>query len=389
METDRTQSSAEITDPDLEGISDETLETLGDEIGPEGLNAEQLAARVAIKRQQAAQDAGWTVPPGMGADVEPLPEEEEKGEEEPEEEPDEADEGEEAPEEGEEPEEAEEDEEAEEPEDYYVSGYKTREAAEAGLAEKDRTIDRLFKELEDTRRGRAAEAEEAEQQPLELDVNAWNQWAAEAVEEGAGPQGAMAALEQGGPGGYDIYVAHWLASEEPGERARAIAFNNEVQRQLAPRYAVSALGPLIAERQRQDKASEAQMAKQAVAERHPDFAEMEEKMDELVKSENGLIPPDTREWLAGLAESGLEGKVRAWEYLYMAASAASAPTRRRASEVEKKRRRASADRAKVAASVSSSEGTQTRTPPPASELAVIRKKNALRNEWGLPLLEEN
>jgi hypothetical protein len=378
--------SDQIENPTLEGI--ENPEEALAPPGEQGLTNEQLAARVALRREQAEQDAGWVVPPGMGEDVEPLPEAEvaeppvappEEPEEEipaeeevePEEEPTEP-----------EPEEPEEPEEEVEEEEFYVGRYKTREAAEAALAEKDRVIDSLFRDRH-----------EREQQPepeeeAELDVNAWHQWAQESVEQGGSDRAALQALERGGSEGYDIYLSHWLASDDPEQVAAAHAFNNEVQRQFAAQRALQAVSPLLAEQQQRSTEADAAAAKQYVSDQYDDFGELEQTMDNLIR-EDGALPAETKQRLTQMAQSGYEGKVHAWEFLYQAASAVKGKSRTRARSVEASRRKQDSDRAKIAATVSSSEATQTRTSRTATELAVIRKKNAIREKLGQPLLPED
>ncbi len=366
-----------------EGTAEAALEAPGEG----GLTERQFAARLAVKMEQATQDAGVTVPPGLGEGVEPIdaetqqkideartPIEEDilEGEEQPIEE-----EVEQAPEDGEE-------QQPEDEADFYVGRYRTKEAAEEGLAEKDRTIDRLFRELHEKREREEQQAEP--EQPREIDVPAWHEWAEAQVGEGFGMQGAMAALEHGGRQAYDIYIAHWVASEDPQERAAAVAFNNEVQSQLAEIRALSVVAPLLEERRSESAQSDAEAAKLQVAEQHADFSEYEADMDRLIQEDDAL-PESTRQWLAEMANSGLEGKVRAWDYLYTKAKAERAPSRQRAAEAERKQRRSSADAAKVAASVSSSEATAARTPLTEAERFALERKNELRARTGLPLLE--
>lgn len=384
---------AEIENPNPD--AEKALE----EPGSDGLTPEQFAARLSVKREAAAQDAGWVVPPGHPDDPDLVPIEDteyEKPAEEPEEEaPAEApevdgeltDEQRAAVDEGltDEEQEAVDEMTPEEQEAFYVGRYKTREAAEEGLREKDLTIDRLFKELND-RRTEEDNPEQAQPQPL--DTEAWHEWASGEVERGSGINGAVTALQSGGPQGYDIYLTHWMASEDLNERAQAVSFNNEVQRILAEQRALSAVSPLIDERRRMAGTEEAEQARIEVATKFSDFDDMQEEMDKLV-NEDGALPQDTKVWLAQMASSGLEGKTRAWEYLYLAARAQREPRRARADTAEQKRRRSSGDAAKVAATVSTSEGTGARTPASPAEQRVLQRKQELRKEWGLDPLEED
>jgi hypothetical protein len=369
-----------------------------EEPGPDGLTAEQFAARLSVKREAAAQDAGWVVPPGHpdDPDVEPIEGSEyETPAEEPEEEtPEESEvEGELTDEQRSEVDDELTDEEQaavdemtpEEQEAFYVGRYKTREEAEEGLREKDLMIDRLFREMEDRRTEREKTPEQAQPQPL--DTEAWHEWASSEVDRGSGINGAVTALQSGGPQGYDIYLTHWMASEDLNERAQAVSFNNEVQRILAEQRALSAVSPLIDERRRLQGTEEAEQARIEVATRFPDFDDLQEDMDKLA-NEDGALPQDTKAWLTQMASSGLEGKQRAWEYLYLAARAQREPRRARAASQEQKRRRSSADAAKIAATVSTSEGTATRTPASPAEREAFRRKQELRKATGLPLLDE-
>lgn len=368
-----------IEDPNLEGVAEKALE----EPGPDGLTPEQFSARLAVKREQAAQDAGWVQPPGpdeeiVDAEAAEPPAEEDADPDAPEDE-DEQPEGEE-----ETPDEEDPDADAEQDaEDFYVGRYRTREDAEAGIAEQKRTIDRLYREMHEQREQRQQQVEQPQQQ---VDPAAWNQWAVEAVENGAGERGAMEALQTGGQAGYDIYAAHWMASEDPAERAQAVAFNNEVTRAYAEQRAIAAVAPLLQDRQQAAAVDEAEHARAKIAARHEDFGEYEDEMNRLIEEE--VLPLETRQMLHGWATSGLEGKVAAWDYLYAQAKASAVPRREQARTQERARRRTSGDAAKVAATVSSSEATPTRTTLTESERAVIGKKNELRKEWNLPLLDE-
>lgn len=369
----------EISDPNYEGLPDEAFEAPGEG----GLTPEQLTVRIKAKREQAEQDAGWTVPPGMGEDVEPLPEaevatEEEEGETpEPLEVPDEPeeDEPEEAEEPDEEPPEAEEDQ-------FYAARYKTKEATEAGIAEKDRLLDMFFRR--EAERGQQPQAEE----PQELDVNAWHEWAEEQVENGAGAQGALAAINGAGEFGrqaYNIYLQHWLA--DPEQQAAALAFNNEVWEVFAERRAEAAVAPLRQEMAQRAALTEASRAKEMVAARYPDFNDYQEEMDRLAKG-NGVLPDDTRRYLSGLADQGVGGKARAWEHLYLIATHTQGARQTKRNNAVSKSRKASAEKAKIAATVSSAEAGGARTPPSEAESYAIKRKNEFRRRQGLPLIEE-
>jgi hypothetical protein len=376
------------------GTQDHAAEAF-EEPGADGLTSAQFAARVAAKREQAAQDAGWIEPPQPDGPVpEHLrePEAEPEGQVEPLQPPEVVEE----PEaEGEEPtdevegelEEGEIEDEDEEEGDFYLdaggSRYRTKEEAEDGFREQIKTINRLYRELHERNQAIEQALQEREQGQPQLDEEAWHGWAEEVVASGAGPDGAMAALERGGMDGYNIYLGHWMADED--DRARALTFNNMVMFSYAERRAALQQEAFAEQR---SPTEEAQLARQRAAAPYEDFEEYSETMDRLVKQEEGLLPEETRQQLAQMAQSGLEGKRMAWDYLYQAAKAMGAPNRRKAQEAEKKQRRASGNAAKVAAMVSSSEATPTRTPLTEAELIVIRKKNELRERWGQELLPE-
>lgn len=386
-------SRKEITDPNLEGLPPEAFEEI--EGSP---SLPQLEARIRIKREQAMQDEGVMQSPHHADDIEPLPP--------PETTPPEAEE---QPEEQEvvseeEPEEGDEQTDEELPdadplepaddEEFYVGRYRTKEEAESGIREQHHTIERLFRE----RYQREQQAQQQQQQQAQqqgeqgeqpkLDADTWHEWASQAVEEEQGVQGAMAALEKGGPQGYDIYVAHWLESEDPEQRATAIAFNNEVQRQFAAMHARAAVQPQPPQQVSNGEIpDDPQVAQRVVAARFADFDELIPEMDRLMAAEDGL-GDDTKRWLVDLAEEGGTGKARAWEYLYHTAKATRLPVREQTVKKERQRRKVSADADKLAATVSSSEGASTRTPLSEAEQAVIRRKNGIREKAGLPLLPE-
>jgi hypothetical protein len=178
-----------------------------------------------------------------------------------------------------------------------------------------------------------------------------------------------------------------LRAEDEEERTQALVLNNKVQRAFAEQRVLQQLQAQPQQPQQVGPTEEAQLAKQRVAEVYPDFNEYTEQMDRLV-TEDGLLPEDTRTFLADLARTGFEGKMRAWDYLYVAAKAIGAPSRRKAQEVERKRRKTSSDRAKVAAMVSRAEGAPTRTPLNEAEERELNYRNQLRERWNLPLVEE-
>jgi len=350
-----------------------------------------LGQRIAAKRDAALEQAEAedepTTEPDIEADTEPDTESGELDDEpvvEPDSEDAEPDTSadEDEPEEGDEPE-------AEDADEFVLGRYKTIEDAETGIREKDATIIRLYRELDEAKNKQPEQPTTtdvpATADKPQLDVEAWNEWAAEQVEAGAGVQGAMAALERGGAEGYDIYIGRWIESDDPSERAEAIRFNNEVQRQVATQQAIAAVKPVVDDASKPPQGESDQAAYDAVARRHPDFGEMGAEMDRVAKS----LDDDTRSWLRELATGDRAGQERAWEYLYRTAVATKVTPRRAATtRTERERRRVSGDAAKIAATVSSSEATATRTPLSEAEQAVLRRRNGIRERAGIPLLTE-
>jgi hypothetical protein len=266
----------EIQDPNLADLPPEAFEEI------EGQpTLDQLETRIRAKREQAEQDAGIMQSPHHADDIEPIeppPAAEEPTEEPVEEEVADDHEAEEpgADDDGEEYDEHSiiEHDEEDDGEEFFVGRYRTKEDVEAGIREKDATIARLFRERIDREQGPGEQPQQPDQGGPVLDQAAWSEWAQTAVEEGQGVQGALAALEQGGQQGYDIYVAHWLESDDPSERAQAHAFNNEVTRQYAAQNARQAVQPEI-ERMRSTPPDDPQAVRQAFAAKHPDFEQLE------------------------------------------------------------------------------------------------------------------
>jgi len=348
--------------------------------GPVPLSEDDpFALRLNAKRDAAMQDAGWITSPQSEAEIEPLEtviedgdriEEPEEPDEQPLDEPEE-----ESFEEQEEPQD-------ELEEDFYLGPYKTRAAAEEGFAEKDRTIDRLFRELH-----QRPEAQPERPGEQGLDEQAWREWAQNAVLEGQGRAGAQQALDVGGYDGYRIYQEYWMS--DPDTIAEAVLFNNDLQMDLAVAAAQQAAQPLLDERAQQATLLEGRQAKQEAMARHPDFAEYEEEINRLINDDDGPLPAETKQRLEQWArEGGLEGKRLVWEHLYLTAKAVRGPSRRRAQDLERGRRRAAGDAARVGATVSTAEGTPVRTPLSASERRKLEIRNSLRKEWDLPLLPD-
>lgn len=374
MGTDRVESPNEYPDNAWE------------EPGPGGLTADQLAARISTKIEEAAQERGLIQPPGPDPepeegehsnaddDVDAL-DDEAQAEVEPEGEQEEVDAA-----AGEQGEVVAEDEAVEFFLDAGSTRYKSLEDAVAGTREKDETIQRLYRQLNELQQDRQTQ-EEDDQQPVALDTSAWDEWAEEAVSNGTGAQGAVQALQEGGRDGYNLYLRHWLADED--QRADALAFHSEMLLELAEQRARQAVQPIVSDRQASAAEAQAAEAKRQVASKYDDFGEYEEKMNELIGS---LADPEAK-MLADLAVSSPQGRQLAWEQLYLRAKVESQPTRARATTEEKKRRKASGDAAKVAATVSTSEGSASRTPASQAETEALQIKNSIRAEAGLPLIE--
>lgn len=277
-------------------------------------------------------------------------------------------------------------------EEFYVGRYKTREEAEKALEEGRLTVDRLHSERANWERERSTlvkqiEANQrAEEESRQLDIPAWNEWAAEAVEEGEGASGALAALSNGGYPGYEIYLKAWMGSEDPDVRGEALAFNNQLMLEVSDLRAQRVVAEREAAQPAQSEAELALEARRAILARRPDFAEYEDAMNEVLDE---MPEGDTvRNYLKALAQGGVHGKERVLDHLYLEAKARSQGKTREARKAEGERRIASSQAAKVAASVSSAEATVARTPRTEAERAVIAKKNDLRERWGLAPIEE-
>lgn len=274
-------------------------------------------------------------------------------------------------------------------EQFYVGTYKDKDSAEAGLAEKDATIERLFTERNqlNQRLQEAQEVTEAAKEPEQLDVGAWHQWAEAAVSEGAGQEGALAALREGGHDGYQVYLQHWLAAaDEEGEadakaRAAAVVFNNQYMLEVAEVRAAAA-----AQRER-DKPSAADSRAEAhaiVKAKRPDLDEYADEMAKVVTQ----LPLEEIERLRTLAQSGVQGQADALERVYLEARLQVSGSKQAAAAAEQKRRKVSADAATLDATTSSSEGTTSRTPPPATEAYGQQRKRELRERQGLTIEDD-
>lgn len=269
-------------------------------------------------------------------------------------------------------------------EEFYAGSYRTREDAEAGIAEKDATLERLFSErnvLEQQLREAQESATVAEQEPTQIDLPAWDQWASDQVDQGAGQAGAIQAMTEGGMAGYQVYLRHWIDSEREGDRSAAIIFNNDVTMEMAEMRAAAAVR---AERERPSAAELQEEAVQHVLTRRPDLEEYTEEMGRIVAE----LPHDDRQFLQDLAASGVQGRAKALEMVYLEAKSRGGAKAQQAREVEKTRRRVSGDAARLQATTSSSEAVNARTPPPASELIGLDRKRGLRERQSLPPLDE-
>lgn len=273
--------------------------------------------------------------------------------------------------------------------EFYVGRYKTREAAEAAYAEKDATILRLHQERDQLRR----EAEErakaaAETEPEEIDQAAWRTWAEEQVEALEDPRQAEAlavkALEVGGYDGYQVFLAAWLESEDPAVRSRATPFNNSVMLEMSRVRAEAAAAPRHQEDDRQQTREQALDAREKIAARYADFAEMEKRFPKVSEE----LDDETRDYLTQQAAEGVDGKARVMDYLYLRARATATDSKQRAKTEEKRQRVASADRDKLAATVQTGEAKPTRTTLSETESKALAVRNARRREWGLEELEE-
>jgi hypothetical protein len=269
--------------------------------------------------------------------------------------------------------------------DFYVLRYRTREEAEAGFREKEELIGRQGLELGEMKKqleALQAERQAVQEQPKQIDRAAWTEWAEQAVAEGMGAQGALEALSQGGYAGYEVYLREWLS--DPEQVAEATLFNNALTLEMSEQRAAAAAAPAIEQQRAVAAADESVVAKQRLLEKRPDLNDYEETMAEILDT----LPPERRTWLRQQAESGVEGKETALEWLYLEARLSKASTVAEAAVTERKQRETSAARAKVAATTSTAEGTPTRTPLTEAERKAIALRNRNREAWGLEPLDE-
>lgn len=279
--------------------------------------------------------------------------------------------------------------------EFYAGRYKTREEAEEGIRQKDSTIGRLGQQVGQLRKeveaAQEAAREQAAQEAEELDVPAWENWASTMVEQGAGEQGAIKALEEGGYAGYEIYLNRWLAARtDEGEidttaLAQATQFNNALMMEMAEQRAQQAVAERQAEQQPEQQAPDvAAAARQIVLQRHPDIDEYEDKMTDIVHS----LDPETRGWLAEQAMSGAAGTARALEYVLLQAKASRVDTQSRAQKIADEQAETAERAAKVSASVATSEAT-ARTPQRSeAEQRALDYKNERVKAMGLQPTEE-
>lgn len=278
---------------------------------------------------------------------------------------------------------------AEAADQFYVGRYKTREEAERGLSEKDATIQRLHQERDRARQElEQRPATEAAAEPTEIDRGAWTEWAQQQIDAIEDPAQAEAlatrALEEGGYDGYEVFLTAWLESEDPRVRARATTFNNRVTMEMADMRARAAAEPIHRDNAVEDARIEARDARDILAARRPDFAEMEEKFADVAEG----LDEETRTYLTNLAGQGVDGKMRAMEYLYLEAKSRTTESRARAQRVERQQRDLADESDKLAATVTTTEAVPTRTTLSETELKARKVVNARRREWGLELLPE-
>jgi hypothetical protein len=268
--------------------------------------------------------------------------------------------------------------------EFYLGTYRTREEAERGLAEKDALIGRHGQRIDEVTRQLEAlqsEREAVNETPEQLDVEAWQEWAEEKIETGAGAQGALQALTEGGNQGYEIYFKAWM--RDPDQAADAILFNDALKLEMAAQRAAIASAPTPEQLEAQAE-SDRLAAQAAVEARRPDLNEYRDAMAAVVDD----LPQERLDWLRAQAESGREGAELALEWLYLEARVHRAGPVSAAAEAERKQRAASADRAKLSATTSSAEATPSRTPLSEAEKAGLAVKNRNRVAWGLDPIEE-
>lgn len=275
-------------------------------------------------------------------------------------------------------------------EQFYVRNYKTREEAEAGYAEKDRTLAESLRDRAELRRQveelEAMVTEEPASGQEPLDTREWQQWAEETVEQGGGKDQALLALQEGGWPGYEIFMRSWLASEEPQQRAEAILFSNQMAIEIGAARAEASFAP---ERERIAKDIELEervSAQREAARRRPDLGEYEDEMQALVDE----LDDGTKAWLRDqVTGGGLEGKVRAIDYLYLEAKSRRNGSRSEAQRVADARSTTSGAAARTRATVASAQAAPPRTPRRTeAQEREVQLRNAHREQWGLPLIED-
>ena len=267
--------------------------------------------------------------------------------------------------------------------EFYAGRYKTREAVEDALKEQIALIGRQGQELGQLRKQmdeQAAAAEVAPEEPQQLDREAWNSWAEEQVDNGAGAEGALAALREGGYAGYEIYLGKWLVSEDPQEGAAAVLFNNAMMMKIQEEQRAQ---DQVAAAPQYDPNTENDTARTMAASKRADWEEVQPYMNDALAQ----MDPDQREWLSSLAESGVEGKVRALDLLYLEAKARSGGSKQLAAQVASRQTAAATDRAKLDASDTPSIQSRARTPLSEADQVALDYGNARRKIWGTPLKE--
>ncbi len=270
--------------------------------------------------------------------------------------------------------------------------YASREEVEADLEAKERLIgkhgtrlDEMQRKLDDLEQQRQEEAA----QPQQLNLPEWEQWAQEQVAGGAGEAGAMAALEEGGYEGLQVYLRHWLTVAESEtmteqqaaqQRAQAVLFNNEIIMQIAETRAAAA-----AEAKRQEPTAQdlSVQAHEIVKAKYADLDEYADAMAEVVTN----MSDEDAAFLRDIGQDGVRGRAKVLELVYREAKQSGATRKQKAQKVADARVDASAEAATLAATTSTTEGIAARTPPPAAEQVGLDRKRGLRERQGLEPLE--
>lgn len=274
-------------------------------------------------------------------------------------------------------------------EEFYVGRYKTRAEAEDAFAEKDRVLNESLRERAELRQQlrdqEAARLEQEQQEPQQIDVPVWEQWADQQVAAGRAEQAALEAIQTGGVAGYNVLLRSWMnAVDEDGEpdtRARtdAVIFNNDFVMESARIRAQQAVEPVLDDRSERNGREDAQDAEAIIKSEIKDWSKLEPHMDTALEA----LTPGDREYLKELAGQGVTGKVQALRFVANATRGLSAEQRAQAQIRAHDEERASADRDILAATTVTSEARIPDTPRTEAQGRADKWVGDIRKEMGI------